>query len=143
MATRAERESRDVLIYRLHLAGVSYREIGKRAGITGAAVHKIVKSRLAKAADQRVDLEGVAVAEHLERLSVILAANSAAAAKGDIKAGELCRRILESMARVQGLNTSVAERLIPMRAGLEDDDDGEHEGGMLIDVEERRWIRNR
>jgi hypothetical protein len=38
------------------------------------------------------------------------------------RASEVCRRLLDSAARVQGIYTSVAERLAPLR-GVDDDDD--------------------
>jgi hypothetical protein len=43
--------------------------------------------------------------------------------EGDTRASKMCRRLLMDMARVQGLNTSVAERLAPLRGRDDDDDD--------------------
>jgi DNA-directed RNA polymerase specialized sigma24 family protein len=74
MASRAEREVRDALILRLHLAGVPYRDISKRSGLSLGAVHKVVRRELAKAARRRDDLEDDAVTAHLERLDSLFAA---------------------------------------------------------------------
>ena len=139
MATKAERDSRDELIYRLHLAGVSYREIARRANLSKTVVHRIVKKQLDTAADIRLDLAGAAETEHLERLGSLLAVNMAKALNGDVRATEICRRLLGDIARVQGLNTSVAERLIPDR----DDGDDADEDGELIDLQEMRWVRRK
>jgi hypothetical protein len=142
MATRSEREARDALILRLHLAGIGYRDIGRRAGLSLGAVHKVVKRELAKAADRRDDLEDDAITMHLERLDSLYAVNYAKAAQGDTRSAEVCRRILDSMARVQGLNTSVAERLAPERNDPDFDDDLDDGEGMVIDLEAMRWVRN-
>jgi IS30 family transposase len=113
--TREERAERDQLIYRLHLAGISFRQIGKRIGMTPGGVHKIVRRELGRAADVRDDLVGDAEIEHLERMKQLYAAYAPKAQAGDLKAAEYCRRLLADMARIQGLNQSVAERLAPAR----------------------------
>jgi hypothetical protein len=137
--TREERESRDTLIYRLHLAGVSYRDIAKRVGITKQAVHKIVQRELAKAAVVRDDLEAEAETEHLERLSTLLSVQWPKAIAGDSRAAEFCRRLMVDIARLKGLNTSVAERLAPLRGGRDDDGFGDDE----VDVDELEAWRKR
>lgn len=131
LPTRAERETRDELIYRLHLAGVTLRDIGKRTGLSKSAVHKIVGRQLAAAARRRESLDDTdqAVVKHLERLDSLLAASYPKAMAGDSRAAEMSRRVLDSIARIQGLNRSVAERyaerIAPVRGvDFDDDDDG-------------------
>lgn len=109
--TRDERVDRDLTIYRLHLAGVSYRSIAKRVGLTSAGVHKIVRRELDRAAEVRDDLVPEAEIEHLERMKQLYAVYAPKAQAGDLKAAEYCRRLLADMARIKGLNQSVAERL--------------------------------
>jgi hypothetical protein len=136
--SREERESRDELIYRLHLAGVSYRNIANRVGISKQAVHKIVQRELSKASVVHDDLEAEAETEHLERLSTLLAAQWPKAISGDSRAAEFCRRLMVDIARLKGLNTSVAERLAPLRGRAGDEfDDGE------VDVDELEAWRKR
>jgi hypothetical protein len=139
MTSRDERLARDALILRLHLAGVSYRDIARRAKLSLSVVHKVVKRELAKASQRRDDLEDEATTAHLERLDSLLAAQMPKALGGDVKAAEFCRRLLDSAARVQGLNASVAERLAPMLAGGGDDDFGDDE----LDVDELDAWRQR
>lgn len=140
MTSRDERLARDALILRLHLAGVSYRDIGKRAGLSVSVVHKVVRRELAKASQRRDDLEDEATTAHLERLDTLLAAQWPKALQGDVRAAETCRRLLDSAARVQGLNTSVAERLAPM-GGVDVGDDDDDEDGGLDDLERYRQRR--
>lgn len=138
--TRDERVERDQLIYRLHLAGVSYRSIAKRVGLTPGGVHKIVRRELSQAADVRDDLSGDAEIEHTERMRQLYAAYAPKAQAGDLRAADFCRRVLADLARVQGLNQSVAERLI---VGHDDDldpaDDGDDDG----DDELQAWRKRR
>ena len=125
--TREERVERDLLIYRLHLAGVSYRSIAKRVGLTAAAVHKIVRRELGRVAEIRDDLVADAEIEHIERMKQLYAVYSPKAQAGDLKAAEYCRRLLADMARIQGLNQSVVERLpvAPRDDDLDPDSGGE------------------
>jgi hypothetical protein len=127
MTSRDERLARDALILRLHLAGISYRDIGRRAKLSVSVVHRVVRRELAKASQRRDDLEDEATTAHLERLDSLLAAQMPRALGGDVKAAEFCRRLLDSVARVQGLNSSVAERLGPMLPADDVDDFGDDE----------------
>lgn len=136
--TRDERVERDQLIYRLHLAGVSYRSIGKRVGMTPGGVHKIVRRELSQAAEVRDDLQGDAEIEHSERMRQLYAAYAPKAQAGDLRAAEFCRRVLADLARIQGLNQSVAERLIVGR-----DDDLDPADGDGEDDELEAWRKRR
>jgi hypothetical protein len=53
---------------------------------------------------------------------MLLAANWGKALRGDPRSLDQCRRMLDSMARVQGLVPLWAERVLPER--IRDDDDG-------------------
>jgi hypothetical protein len=136
--SRQQRVDRDQLIYRMHLAGVSYRDIARRHGLTGAAVHKIVRRELDSAVQLRDDLVDDADTEHLERMRQLYAAHSAKALAGDTRAAELCRRLLADIARVQGLNTSVAERVAPSRMSDDDFEDGDDDGEDELTAYRRR-----
>ena len=58
-------------------------------------------------------------------METLLAANMPKALKGDVRSTEQCRRMLDSMARVQGIVPSLTERVLPIRDDDDDDDDGE------------------
>jgi hypothetical protein len=131
-----ERATRDVLVLRMHLAGVTYRDIASRVGLSIAGVHKVVKRQLRQSADRRDDLADDAVEAYLARMEVLLAANWGKAVRGDVRSTEQCRRMLDSMARVQGIVPWLAERVVPIR----DDDDGDADGD---DNELEAWRKRR
>jgi hypothetical protein len=120
-----ERATRDLLVLRMHLAGMVYRDIGSRVGLSVGGVHKVIRRQLRQSAYRRDDLADDAVEQYLSRMEVLLAANWPKAIKGDARSTEQCRRMLDSMARVQGIVPSLAERVIPIR---DDDDDGDDDG---------------
>ena len=133
--TREQRADRDQRIYRMHLAGASYRDIARATGLTGAAVHKVVRHQLALATDVREDLDADAEVEQLERMDTLLATQYPKALKGDPRAAEFCRRMLGDIARIKGLNSSVAERVAPSRIGDVDDsylDDDQDDGPAVM-----------
>jgi hypothetical protein len=55
------------------------------------------------------------VESYLTRVEMLLAANWGTALRGDPRSLDQCRRMLDSMARVQGLVPSWAERVLPER----------------------------
>lgn len=127
-----ERAARDTLVVRLYLAGVVYRDIAKQTGLSLGGVHKVIKRQLRQSADRRDDLaEDAAIEAYLRRMETLLAATFPAALKGNARSAEQVRRILDSMARIQGLFPSLAERVLPLRDRDGDDDDEEDEA--LID----------
>jgi predicted transcriptional regulator len=144
---KSEREARHDLILNLRQAGVPYRDIARRVGLSKSMVHKMVKRQLAEDTEREEDLEDVSTTEHVGRLQALRRAVWAKALKGDFRAVELCRRLLDSEARVKGLNTSVAERLKPYRDDDDnadfDDDFDEDLDSNVIDLKEMRWVRNR
>ena len=126
MTTRAERATRDTLILRLHLAGHSYRAIGQKVDLSIAGVFKVVQRELRQSADRRGGLNDEAVEQYLARVESLLAASMPKALAGEPKSVETCRRLLDGMARVQGLFPSLAERLLPSEpmSDVDIDDDG-------------------
>jgi hypothetical protein len=122
----AERQARDTLVLRMYLAGVTYRDIGRKVGLSLAGVHKVIKRQLRQSADRRDELESdSAIESYLSRMEALLSASWPKALRGDTRATDQCRRVLDSMAKVQGLVPSVAERLLPDRLDAEDTDDDE------------------
>lgn len=122
--TGEEREARDTLVLRMYLAGAAYRDIGRRVSLSVGGVHKVITRQLRQSADLRGDTDG-AVEAYLSRMEVLLAASWPMALRGDARATDQCRRVLDSMAKVQGLVPSVVERLLPDRLDAEDANDDE------------------
>ena len=131
-----ERATRDLLVLRMHLAGMVYRDIGKRVGLSVGGVHKVIKRELRQSSYRRDDLADDAVEQYLARMESLLAANMPKALKGDARSTEECRRMLDSMARVQGIVPSLTERVLPIR----DDDDNDNDGD---DDELEAWRKRR
>jgi hypothetical protein len=123
----AERQARDTLVLRMYLAGVTYRDIGHKVSLSAAGVHKVIKRQLRQSADRRDELESdAAVESYLSRMEALLSASWPKALRGDTRATDQCRRVLDSMAKVQGIVQSVSERLVPVDDDSNDeDDDGE------------------
>lgn len=132
-----ERIARDTLVLRMHLAGVTYRDIGNRVNLSVGGVHKVIKRELRQSAYRRDDLADDAVEQYLARMEALLAANWPKAIRGDARSTEQCRRMLDSMARVQGIIPSLTERVLPIR----DDDDGLADGDG--DDELEAWRKRR
>jgi hypothetical protein len=132
----AERHTRDGLVLRMFLAGMSYRDIARnpRVRLSAQGVHNVVTRMMAQGARRRGLLSDEAFSVHVERTETLLAANWHKAVSGDLRAGELCRRILDQQARLYGLNTGAGERLAPEE--LDDDSDIGEDG--LDDLERYR-----
>ncbi|MGV0161357.1 hypothetical protein ACRU3B_18185 [Mycobacterium colombiense] len=133
-----ERVARDTLVLRMYLAGVTYRDIGRKVGLSVGGVHKVIKRQLRQSADRRDDLADDAVESYLARMEALLAANWGKALRGDTRSLDQCRRMLDSMARVQGIVPSLAERVLPERI-RDDDDRGDDDG----DDELEAWRKRR
>lgn len=126
------RDTRDGLILRLFLAGVPYRDIGKNdlVQLSPAGVHRVVKRQMQLSAQRRDYLADNALDVHVERLESLFAANYQIAIdrKSDpvakIRAGELCRRLLEQLGKVRGLEGSLIP-LTPSSPKGDEDLDGE------------------
>lgn len=131
--SKAEREARDALVLQMFIAGWPYRRIGADSHINLSAVmvHKVVKREMAKGAARREFLGDTAYQVHTERLEAIYAANYATAvnqkanAAERIKAGELCRRLLDQLGKLHGLTDSaLSSGAMPTRL-LDDGGDDE------------------
>ena len=107
-----ERERRDALVFQMFLSGMPYRAIGRheRVQLSCRGVDLAVRRQLAASGQRRAVLTDEAVAVHIERLESLFSAAYADAVRGNVRAGEQCRRLLDSIARVQGLLDG-AERL--------------------------------
>jgi hypothetical protein len=135
-----ERQARDTLVLRMFLAGVTYRDIGRKVGLSLGGVHKVVKRELRQSADRREDVDG-AVEAYLSRMEALLSASWRKALGGDVRATNECRRLLDSMGRAQGVFPgSVAERLADHLPPDDDDDEGVGPDG-LDELQRYRRLR--
>lgn len=82
-------------ILQLFLAGASYHQIAQAVEATVDSVHDTVCTELAATDGRRKVLTEFRYAINLERTEALLKAHWTSALRGDIKSGELCRRILE------------------------------------------------
>lgn len=135
----AERERRDALILQLFLAGQSFRSIGRheRVQLSCRGVELAVKRQLAASAQRRAVLTDEAVAVHIERLESLFGVAYGDALRGNMRASEQCRRLLDSIGRLHGL-VSGAERPPAEPPGDDDSDDGDDGEDEL-----QRWRRER
>ncbi|VBA47922.1 hypothetical protein [Mycobacterium attenuatum] len=121
----AARQARDELALRLFLGGLPYREIGKHVDLSVGGVHKVVSRMLQRHAPRRELLLDEAVAIYLERLESLWAATYPRAVKGDVRAVEACRRLLDQLGRAQGLYGSAASAPLVRDDVPLPEDDGE------------------
>lgn len=137
-ATKEERETRDALVLRMFLAGIPYRDIGKNGlvKLSAQGVHNVIKKQMKDSAKRRDFLSDNAFDVHVERLESIFAANYSKAVSGDPKAGELCRRILDQLARVHGIIGSGSGE-VPPPPRVEDTDDDEDSDDELGEYRKR------
>lgn len=83
----------------------------------------MIRRELRQSADWRSDLADDAVEQYLARMEALLAANWPKVIRGDARSTEQCRRMLDSMAKVQGLVPSLTERVLLIRDDEDDDDE--------------------
>ena len=139
-----ERQARDSLILRLHLAGVPMRDIGQQVGLSVGGVHKIVTRLLRASVSRRSELDADAAVEmYLERMEALLRASWPRAIKGDARSNEQCRRLLDSMARVQGIVGTAAAAMADFLPpeGVDDDDGPEIGEDGMDDLQRYRFAR--
>lgn len=135
-ATKDERDARDALILQLFLAGRSYRLIGKHVSLSVGMVHRIVSQQMRAAGKRREYIADNAYDVYRERLENLYAKAYARATDDkvkvtdQIKAMELCRRYLESMAKLDDVRAEVAP-LPTTPLGGDDDDDEDDDGDEL------------
>jgi hypothetical protein len=114
----------------MFLAGVPYRDIGKNSMVqlSVGGVHKVIKRQMALSATRREFLADNAYDVHIERLESLFAANYQVAvnAKANpserLKAGELCRRLLDQLGKVNEVG-GFAGSAPPPSPDLGDDED--------------------
>lgn len=88
---------------RMFVAGATYAVIGKAVGLTQKRVDQIVTRELAASARRRMLLSDEALAVHTERTERLFQAHWGPALKGDHRSADICRKMLDSNARLQGL----------------------------------------
>jgi DNA-binding CsgD family transcriptional regulator len=99
----AERLERDADVMRMFTSGATYAQIAKAVGLTQMRVDQIVKREIAGSARRRVLLADEALAIHQERTERLFLAHWGPALKGDHRSADICRKMLDSNARLQGL----------------------------------------
>jgi hypothetical protein len=102
------------------------RGIGSKVSLSVGGVHKVIKRQLRQSADRRDELATDASVEaYLSQMEALLSATWPKALRGDVRVTDQCRRVLDSMAKVQGIVQSVSERLLPddLNDNESDDDD--------------------
>lgn len=126
----ADRERRDTLVFQMFLSGMSYRSIGRheRVGLSCRGVDLVVRRQLSASAQRRAVLTDEAIAVHVERLESLFSAAYADAVRGNHRAGELCRRLLDSIARVQGLLDGAERPPAEPPADVDDDCEVDEDG---------------
>lgn len=128
MSTAAERAERDADVMRMFVAGATYAVIGKAVGLTQKRVDQIVTRELAASARRRLLLGDEALAIHTERTERLFQSLWGPALKGDLRAADICRKMLDSNARLSGLYADALPSLPAptSTAGVgADDEDGE------------------
>jgi hypothetical protein len=108
--TADKRRERDERALQMFLAGATYQQImdGLQIASIGHA-HRIVSAGLAKSRQRRQVLLDQAIDVQLERTEALFRAHYPLALRGEVKSGDLCRRLLVHEARLQGLLGEVTE----------------------------------
>lgn len=118
-----ERAERDAKALQLFVAGATYRQIGAMIGLRSpASVDRIIKKELASAAQRRALLNDEAFSIHQERTERLFNAYWAPALKGDVRAAEICRRLLHQESRLYGLDAQ-SDPAPPVTVDNYDDDE--------------------
>ena len=120
--TAEERADRDVKVFQLFVAGRTFREIAAFVGLKSvASVDAIIKKELKSAAARRGLLCDEAFAVWQERTEKLFSMYWSAAMKGDVRAAEICRRIIQQQSGLYGIDQTPAARPV----AVERDDDEE------------------
>lgn len=131
--TAAERAARDQEILQLWIAGATYPRIAQVVGLTGRRVEQIVRAALAAGASRRALLTEEALAVHQERFDQLFGAHFDRALKGDHKSAELCRRMLDQNAKLNGLYADASPLPAPTTAPLSSEDGDGQESEEPVD----------
>jgi len=125
--TAQERERRNNLIMQMFFAGWSEREIGRHGSVqlSPGGVHQTIKKELEKLASRHDLLSDQALPMYIERLETLLKATWPKAVSGDLKAVEVCRRLLEQQSRLWNLEE---EGKLPATPPMNDNEFDEEDG---------------
>lgn len=93
-------DDRNQRVLQLFLAGANYAQIASAVDMDIETVHDLVCQELKRSEDRRTVLSDEARAVYQERSEALFRAHFAPALRGDHKSAEICRRILETQARV-------------------------------------------
>jgi hypothetical protein len=96
----------DQRIWQLFLAGASYSQIASAVGCEQAAVDDVVRCSLDATGARRDVLTRYALAVHVERVEALFRAHWTAALRGDHKATDTCRKLLEQQTKMYELGMS-------------------------------------
>lgn len=107
--TPEERADRDTKVFQLFVAGRTFKEIAAFVGLKSvASVDEIIKKELKAAADRRNLLSDEAFAVWQERTEKLFTTYWSAALKGDVRAAEVCRRIIQQQSGLYGIDNAPA-----------------------------------
>ena len=132
--TRDQRDDRNALIFQMFISGWSMSEIQRHPRVRGehpitvSMVHNVVKKSLEKLANRHSLLSDKAMAVYVERTEALIKATWPQAMRGDLKAIETCRRLLEQQGRLYDLEEEGKVASIPPISDqelMEGDEDGD------------------
>jgi hypothetical protein len=103
-AARIGRAERATWALDLRKAGLTFREVGRRMGVTEQRAHRIVTEELARLNAKRAESAEAVSRLELERLDALLRAVWEKAVGGDAKAISAALKIVERRAALLGLN---------------------------------------
>lgn len=101
-AEQARREELTGKVFELRKAGIDFRTIGNRLGISVSTAHKYFKAEISRLQKENADSAKVYQTLQLKRLEAILTPAFSEALKGNLKAIEGARRVLDSISRLTG-----------------------------------------
>lgn len=101
-AELARREELTGKVFELRKAGIDFRNIANRLGISVSTAHKYFKTELARLQKENKEIAKDYQTLQLKRLEAILTPIFSEALKGNIKAIEGARRVLDSISKLTG-----------------------------------------
>lgn len=101
-AEQAKREELTGKVFELRKAGIDFRTIGNRLGISVSTAHKYFKAEITRLQKENTEIAKDYQMLQLKRLEAILTQAFSEALKGNLKAVESARRVLDSISRLTG-----------------------------------------